>query len=51
MQRRPLIAALQPLVGAIDLATMQKANLMVDRPDDKKSPAEAAQWLEKQIGR
>ncbi len=46
-----LIAALQPLVGAIDLATMQKANLMVDRPDDKKSPAEAAQWLEKQIGR
>lgn len=41
-----MIDALKPLLGAIDLKTMQEANLMVDRPDDKKSPAEAARWLE-----
>ena len=44
-----LLKALQPLIGAIRLPTMQKANLMVDRPDDKQSPAQAARWLEKQI--
>ena len=44
-----LLNALKPLLGAIDLATMQKANLMVDRPDDKQSPAQAAQWLEGKI--
>jgi osmoprotectant transport system permease protein len=46
-----LLKALQPLVGAIDLSTMQKANLMVDRPDDKQSPAQSARWLEKEITR
>jgi osmoprotectant transport system permease protein len=40
-----LLAALRPLVGAIDLATMQKANLMVDRDTDKKTPSEVARWL------
>ncbi len=44
-----LLKALTPLIGAIDLATMQKANLMVDRPDDKRSPQQAARWLEKTI--
>jgi osmoprotectant transport system permease protein len=39
------LAALKPLIGSIDLATMQRANLMVDRPDDKKTPEEAATWL------
>ncbi len=34
-----LLTALKPLLGAIDLKTMQQANLMVDRPDDKQSPA------------
>ncbi len=40
-----LLAALKPLVGAIDLPTMQRANLMVDRSDDKKTPEQAAAWL------
>jgi len=44
-----LLMALKPLLGAIDLATMQRANLMVDRPDDKLSPQQAARWLEKKI--
>jgi len=37
--------ALKPLAGAISLAAMQQANLMVARPADKKTPAEAAAWL------
>ena len=40
-----LIAALKPLIGSIDLATMQKANLMVDRDTDKKTPEQTARWL------
>lgn len=46
-----LLTALKPLIGAIDLKTMQQANLMVDRPDDKQSPAQAARWLEKKLHR
>ena len=38
---------LAPLVNSISLDNMQRANLMVDRPDDKKTPAEAAAWLAK----
>ena len=45
------LAALKPLIGSIDLKTMQQANLMVDRPDDKKTPEETASWLERRIGR
>ena len=45
------LGALKPLLGAIDLKTMQQANLMVDRPDDKKSPDEAARWLEDRLKR
>jgi len=41
-----LIGALRPLIGAINLSTMQQANLMVDRSVDKKTPADAARWLE-----
>jgi osmoprotectant transport system permease protein len=41
-----LLAALRPLVGSINLATMQRANLMVDRPTDKKTPEQAAHFLE-----
>ena len=44
-----LLTALKPLIGAINLSTMQQANLMVDRPVDQKSPAQAAQWLSKKI--
>jgi osmoprotectant transport system permease protein len=46
-----LIAALKPLIGAIDLKTMQQANLMVDRDTDKKSPEETARWLDAKISR
>ncbi|HWA92099.1 MAG TPA: ABC transporter permease/substrate-binding protein [Rhizomicrobium sp.] len=41
-----LIAALKPLIGALDLSTMQQANLMVDRADDKRTPEQAAAWLD-----
>jgi osmoprotectant transport system permease protein len=42
---RAFIAALRPLIGAIPIDRMQKANLMVDRDIDKSTPAEAARWL------
>jgi osmoprotectant transport system permease protein len=41
----PLIAALRPLIGAIPIARMRQANLMVDRDEDKRTPAQAAAWL------
>ena len=44
-----LLAALRPLVGAIDLATMQKANLMVDRDQDKQTVAQTARWLDRRL--
>jgi len=37
--------ALEPLVGAIPIELMRKANFMVDREQDKLTPAQAAQWL------
>jgi osmoprotectant transport system permease protein len=40
-----LIATLKPLIGAIPLNVMQQANLMVDRDQDKQTPAQAARWL------
>jgi osmoprotectant transport system permease protein len=42
---------LMPLVGHISLDLMQKANFMVDRPDDKKSPGDVAIWLDGQLTR
>ncbi|HEY4275662.1 MAG TPA: ABC transporter permease/substrate-binding protein [Rhizomicrobium sp.] len=43
------LAALKPLAGEISLTLMQRANLMVDRDQDKQTPAGAAAWLDKQI--
>ena len=40
-----LLAALQPLVGAIDAAAMRRANYAVDRPENKLTPAQAAETL------
>jgi osmoprotectant transport system permease protein len=40
-----LRAALAPLVGAIPIALMRRANYMVDRPHAKRSPRQAARWL------
>ncbi|WP_284124144.1 glycine betaine ABC transporter substrate-binding protein [Parerythrobacter aestuarii] len=46
-----LMAALQPLVGAIDVELMREANLAVDRTDGKKiSPVEAAAMIAGRIG-
>jgi len=45
-----LVAALQPLIGAIDVAAMREANYAVDRSADKLSPAEAARLLAQRIG-
>lgn len=44
-QDAALVAALQPLLGAIDVGTMQQANFMVDREEDKQTPERAAAWL------
>ncbi len=46
-----LIAALRPLIGAIQVDVMRKANFMVDRERDKASPDAAASWLATAIGR
>lgn len=46
-----LIAALKPLVGAIDLGTMQRANLMADRNVDKRAPEDIARVLDLAIMR
>jgi osmoprotectant transport system permease protein len=42
--------ALTPLVGAIPIERMRAANLMVDRDQDKMTPAAAARWLAEQAG-
>lgn len=39
------VAALNPLVSAITVENMRKANYMVDRQDDKKTPRQTARWL------
>ncbi|MBN1239374.1 MAG: ABC transporter permease, partial [Gammaproteobacteria bacterium] len=40
-----LRAALEPLIGAIPIDVMRRANLMVDRDDGKLTPAAAARWV------
>ncbi len=45
-----LVDAIRPLVGAISVEKMREANYMVDRSDDKKTPGQAAAWLDRQIG-
>lgn len=40
-----LIAALQPLMGAVDVNLMREANFAVDRDEDKQTPEQAARWL------
>ena len=41
-----ILAALRPLVGAIPVERMRRANLMVDRDTDKRTPEQAARWLD-----
>jgi glycine betaine/choline ABC-type transport system substrate-binding protein/ABC-type proline/glycine betaine transport system permease subunit len=46
-----VIAALEPLIGAISVEAMREANLAVDREDDKKlTPRQAARELAKKAG-
>jgi osmoprotectant transport system permease protein len=46
-EKDELVAAVQPLVGAISVETMRRANYLVDREKDKKTVAAAADWLRK----
>lgn len=39
--------ALEPLIGAIPIGLMRQANYMVDRAHEKRTPAQAAEWLAK----
>ena len=39
------VSALKPLIGAITVENMREANYTVDREGDKKTPREAALWL------
>ncbi|WP_109354622.1 ABC transporter permease/substrate-binding protein [Sphingorhabdus sp. EL138] len=43
-----LINAIKPLVGAITVENMREANYKVDREADKRSPGQAARWLDEQ---
>ncbi|SDA35085.1 ABC transporter permease/substrate-binding protein [Sphingomonas sp. NFR15] len=43
-------AVLKPLIGRIPVEAMREANYLVDRDTDKKSPDQAARWLEKRVG-
>jgi osmoprotectant transport system permease protein len=49
-QDAALIAALQPLIGAINVSAMQEANFAVDRTDNKLSPQDAAKLLAERAG-
>ena len=44
-----VVAALNPLVGAITVEVMREANYMVDRKDDKKTSRQAARWLNEKL--
>jgi osmoprotectant transport system permease protein len=44
-----LIAALQSLVGAIDVSLMRQANERADRSEQKETPEAAARWLSGKI--
>lgn len=45
------LGVLAPLVGAIPVERMREANYLVDRDADKRSPGDAAMWLEGVIRR
>ena len=49
-RQKRTIAALEPLIGAIDVKAMRAANLSVDREADKLSFEEAARRLAERIG-
>jgi osmoprotectant transport system permease protein len=48
-EQASLVQALQPLLGAISVERMRRANQMVDRDEDKRTPEQAAAWLSESI--
>jgi osmoprotectant transport system permease protein len=48
-QDERLLAALKPLLGAIDVEKMRNASLLADRAENKQTPEGAARWLKQQI--
>jgi osmoprotectant transport system permease protein len=48
-QRDEVVETLRPLLGTIELPTMQHANFLVDRQENKQTINQAAAWLRKQI--
>jgi osmoprotectant transport system permease protein len=48
-ERTGVAAALEPLVGGINVEMMQQANYMVDRDEDKKTVGQAARFLQQEI--
>jgi osmoprotectant transport system permease protein len=46
-KKNDLVSALEPLIGAIPVEKMRRANYLVDREKDKKTVGEAADWLRK----
>jgi osmoprotectant transport system permease protein len=40
-----VVQALEPLIGAISVGQMRRANQMVDRDAEKRTPEQAASWL------
>jgi osmoprotectant transport system permease protein len=44
-----LLAALKPLIGAIDVDLIRDASLLADRAENKQTPESAARWLKQQI--
>ena len=46
-----LRAALQPLVGKIDIAAMREANLRASGNDPNSSPDAVAKWLWEKVGK
>lgn len=46
---RRFLAALRPLVGRVGIEAMRQANYSVDRDQDKRTPEQAAAWLDAQL--
>jgi osmoprotectant transport system permease protein len=48
--RDALVARLARYEGRIPVEAMREANWQADRPQDKRSPAQAAKWLKAKTG-
>jgi osmoprotectant transport system permease protein len=43
------LAALKPLIGAINVEQMRDASLLADRQDNKQTVEDAARWLSERL--